>query len=856
MKRTFSGLFVVAGATALLSWPPSAPAAAPVPVEQARRWPAEEPPLPKGAVLRLGSGRFRHGSLVWGVAFSADGKLLASAANDCTVRLWEVSTGKQLRVFTGFRTGVGAVAFSPDGRTLAATEWSSRAKGIHLLDVAGGPERTIEAGRFGGADGGCVAFSPDGNLLASVSSYIVNLWDATTGRHVATLEPKASANVNRLAFSADGKFLAWTDQAANVCLFDVASRKQLHALHSEDTWVYALAFSADGRRLFTGGLTHEKPGDLDSPIRRCGVRIWDTATGKQLHVLEAPQLRDGVASLAVSPDGRSLVVGSRSGTSWWDLKARELVRLLPGCRNRYQAATGLCFSPDGKLLAGGVGDAVCLWDAASGRLLTPGPEELASGAGSLALSADGRLLAGADGYGTVLLWDFPRRRPRHRLFTHAWEGSYLALSPDGKTIAATAAESQVLVWDTATGRQRQALSAGGGKDVRLRGLAFAPDGRALASAYYSAGQDGGPCGVHLWDVAGKLRQDLRAEDKGHASFNALAFSADGRRLTGSTDFGQTYRWQAAGGRFTAAEALLSGPGVGRVAYSPSGWLAETQPAHLGIGLWNLRTKRPGPQLSGPDGIARGLAFSADGRYLASAAGLLLGGGPGETHDNTLRVYELASGQEVLRWELPPYTGVYSLAFTPDGRKLLTGMSDSTILVWDVFPAAAGKPRPLPALWDDLKNADARRAHQALADLAARGDAAVTFLADRLRPTPATEAAQLAKFLADLDADDFAARERASRELAKLGASAAPALERAEAAARSPEVRRRLALLLEGCPAPVLPPAERRGVRAVTALEHVGTPAAQALLRRLSEGAPEAPLTAEAKAALRRLAPSR
>jgi hypothetical protein len=113
-------------------------------------------------------------------------------------------------------------------------------------------------------------------------------------------------------------------------------------------------------------------------------------------------------------------------------------------------------------------------------------------------------------------------------------------------------------------------------------------------------------------------------------------------------------------------------------------------------------------------------------------------------------------------------------------------------------------------------------------------------------------ARLAKLIADLDDNNFDVRERASRALAGMGSAAAQALERAEARARSPEARRRIARLLEGCQAPLLPSAQLRGARAVAALEHLGTPAAQALLRRLSDGAPDSPLTVEAKAALQRL----
>jgi hypothetical protein len=293
-------------------------------------------------------------------------------------------------------------------------------------------------------------------------------------------------------------------------------------------------------------------------------------------------------------------------------------------------------------------------------------------------------------------------------------------------------------------------------------------------------------------------------------------------------------------------------------------LAVTETWKDGIALWDVETGRPRQGLAGPNGFGRNLAYSADGRYLASGAGLILGGNPEDPpHDRSLRIYEVASGQEVLRWQLPAHTATCSLAFTPDSRTLLTGMSDSTVLVWDLLSAGRGdtqarahadgevRPDGLEPLWADLGHADAGRAHRALAALVTAGDRAVALLGRQLEPVPRPDPGAVARLVADLDSDRFAVREQAARELAKRAEAARPALERARAIA-SPETRRRIGELLGRLDSPVPPPEVLRAVRAVAVLEYVGTPEARRVLQGLEKGAPEARLTREARASLERL----
>lgn len=729
---------------------------------------AQEDPLPPAAVRRFGTVRFRDGRTFFGTPdFTPDGKTIVTS-NGYELRLWEVESGRPLTRIQPEIGGIGARAFSPDGARLAV---AGSKGGVAVLEFPSGERIAfLECAETDRPTS--LAFSPDGSRLALGAQFSVTVWETRTWKQTVRHEDVGMDHLV-VDFAPDGLLRAGRTHLRELRLWEAERMRPLFPPLQNKSVLEGLAFSRNG--LWVASVEGKEK-----------AHVWSLATGERKVSVDVPP--DFFPKVALSPDGSRLAVAAAASLRIFDVKSGERLRELAFPVDLLRA---LALSPDGRVACIETDHALHLWRLDDGGPIGIQGEETGA-LGAMGLSADDRVLA-TRGLG-IILWDV---KTGEKLRTISAPGDALALSPRADRLYVGGQ-----VWDTKTGAKIETPLSGS----KLEMIQLFPDGSRVAGIVQGTG-------VCILDVATAKRTVMEGDHRTIVS--ALALSADGRRLAQVSAESRDDRaprsflrlYNTSNG---TTESASSGfyPGIRTVAASPDGRLVAFGDYEGSVWLWRPGSPAPPVKLWSPGGEVLATAFSADGLLLAS------GGRPGRLH-----VWEVASARPLT--VLTGHGVLTGIRFLSDGRRIVTISTDTTALLWDLG-AAFGGPAPLD--WEGLGRPEGA---QAFWPCVRSGNQAVEALAPRL--TQAGEA-EVRPLLRRLDAEDLSEREAAMLALKNLGPRAEAVMLRELAGTKSPEVKVRLAALLEELQEPVAAtPEHLRWSRAVGILERIGTAEARELL---------------------------
>jgi WD40 repeat protein len=594
-----------------------------------------------------------HTDKITALVVSPDGKTLITGGEDNTIRIWDVSSGKVIRVLQGHQGFINSLTLSRDGQTLVSASRDHTIR-VWLLDL----NDTHRSLNDHTASVWSAVYSPDGTLAASAGAdRKIRIWNTETGAITAEL-PGHSIAVTALAFNRDGTQLISCGGDQLVKLWSIAEKKLLKEYKGHTSPVMAVVMSSDNKQILSGSADKS-------------AILWNLETTEAVHTFK--DLRAPVGAVAIRSDNKQALIGTADGMlRVFDLSGTPQELLSSSVHLSGVASLG--YSPDGKRIVTGGGDRlVKVWNLDSEKKALALASELRGHTqplSSVSYSPDGKYIASAGGDMVVRLWNASTLLELRALRGHTEWVASVAFSNDSKALISAGVDKTVRMWELT---QEETVSSIG-HTLPIRAVAIDKSGKWLAS-----GSDDRT--IKIWNLeSGYLESTL----SGHADeVTAVAFDPKEDRLTSGSKDSKILTWDLKGKKVIST---LNADPVAMLLYTVNGdkLLSWMQRPGTGNEVANIaqvydRTGMGVSQFAERARYVACLSFSLDGEITAYGS-----------KDGVVRLWNL-NKNEKLGADLPvSQKNVGDLVFTPDKTKLITGDMDSEVKVWDLAKREAIK----------------------------------------------------------------------------------------------------------------------------------------------------------------------
>jgi RNA polymerase sigma factor (sigma-70 family) len=802
-------------------------------------------PLPEGAIMRLGTIQRRIVGAQ--LAITKDNKSIISIREGKYVRIWDAQTGKlrESRTLPGKSSYLTQIS-SDCQWLLTENEDSSRLILVNLQTGKKEHQFSLKDARHISS----TAFSRDGKRLAInylvEDTYRIQVWDIATKKELFSKTVSTGNTSHFITFSPDGtEVLAeFGDQNLGILSWNIESGKP--RIQAKECHANIPVFTLDGRMM----LVNSAPK---------GENALDLTTGSPVKLDKMPDV-EWDWRVHFLPDGRRLLISKPSGIVVWDREKEKELHFLKG------AGEDFIVPPDGKTVITNDGS-LQRWDLDTGKPLYPDTFEWGhiQEVAAMKFSKNGKFLVSAAKDGSVRLWDtstgkaiqvwlsHPATRPP-RIWTPFDAGvQSLDISDDDNWIVSAGGEDKLLVRNVTTNKSYSIdlpKADQGEFNRRVHHLRIPSDKRQIIAVFGATALDY-PVGTSIhhtdklgvWDLQTGKQLSITAVERDHGDFNIDRrwMIREGKVFDSSTGK-ELVALEVSGTRaippiaFSADGSLIIGGMAKETEKNGQKWYSFS-----GIRVWETASGKPVAGFPITSLISQ-VGFLPNHRFAFMR------------NDEGITFWDLLTGKKIHQQSMLD-TYASCVAFSPDGKRMATGHSDSTILIWDIpLPVSSSEKvdaKTLETLWGELEKKEAKNAWQRFWMLADSGEVVLPLLRKRLKPVEIMTKKEIQPLIEALDDSAFASREQAMKQLTELGGRVEVALREALQEKLSIEQEKRIHQILSAItdPASPLSSSMLAEIRAIQLLEQIGTPEAKKFLEELAKGAPSAPVTREAKAAL-------